>query len=189
MGTDEAMGTRWLRDGHPADHSRAEETENQSGERLLLFEKKKILNLNAEFLAQIGRTDRNLMDIYYKALICRQQIDARWKREGKLLPGLRNARLQNNKNTSTRRIQDLEEELTLEKIDMMLTDEDRFMYGEDGKSGARECMREIMRKGIFRVSWRDIPICRKLRTTFSTSVNEIIDDYCMLKLEKKKKNR
>ncbi len=163
-----------------------EEIEDETGEKLLLFEKKKILNMNAEFLAQIGRTDRNLMDIYYKALICKQQIESRWKREGKLLPGLRNAMIQNNKNTSTLKIQSLEAELTPEKIDELLTDEDLFMYGEDGKRGARECMRQIMRSGIFRKSWRDIPICKELRSTFSTSTNEIIDDYCMPKLARSK---
>ncbi|MBU3916182.1 hypothetical protein KKA14_11670 [bacterium] len=161
-----------------------EELEDETGEKLLLFEKKKILNLNAEFLAQIGRTDRNLMDIYYKALICKQQIESRWKREGKLLPGLMDSKLQNNKNTGTLEIQRLEAELTSEKIDSLLVDEDRFMYGEDGKRGARECMREMMKSGIFKKSWRDIPICKELRTAFTTSTNELIDDYCMPQLSR-----
>lgn len=161
-----------------------EDTENEKGEKLLLFEKKNILNLNAEFLAQIGKTDRNMMDIYYKAMICRQTIESRWKRDGELLPALKNAMLQNNKNTSTIKIQRLEEELTPEKIDALLMNEDRFMYGEDGQSGARECMRQIMKEGIFKKSWRDIEICRELRTKFSTTINEIIDDYCMPNLAK-----
>lgn len=161
-----------------------EEVDDETGERLLLFEKKKILNLNAEFLAQIGRTDRNLMDIYYKALICRQQIETRWKRGGRLLPGLLNARLQSNKNTTTIKIQDLESELTDAKIDALLDKEDLFMYGEDGESGARACMREIMTNGIYRKSWREIPVCKALRSSFTTSTNEIIDDYCMPQLAK-----
>lgn len=164
-----------------------EDTDDETGEQLLLFEKKMILNLNAEFLAQIGRTDRNLMDIYYKAMICRQIIDSSWKRGGQLLPGMENAILQNNKNVSNIPIQDLENELTPEKIDGLLNEEDRFMYGDDGKSGARSCMREIMNRGIFRVSWRDIPICKQLRTKFSITINQIIDNYCMPQLAKAKK--
>ena len=164
-----------------------EDTDNDTGERLLLFEKKMILNLNAEFLAQIGRTDRNLMDIYYKAMICRQIIDSSWKRGGQLLPGMEKALLQNNKNVSTIPIQDLENELTPEKIDNLLVEEDRFMYGEDGQSGARACMREIMNRGIFKVSWRDIPICKALRTKFSITINQIIDNYCMPQVAKSKK--
>jgi hypothetical protein len=164
-----------------------EDIDDVAGERLLLFEKKMILNLNAEFLAQIGRTDRNLMDIYYKAMICRQIIDSSWKRGGNLLPGMENAVLQNNKNVSTIPIQDLENELTPEKIDNLLVEEDKFMYGEDGQSGARNCMREIMNRGIFKVSWRDIPICKSLRTHFSITINQIIDNYCMPSLAKSKK--
>jgi len=163
-----------------------EDTSDETGEKLLLFEKKKILNLNAEFLAQIGRTDRNMMDIYYKAMICRQQIDSRWKRDGKFLAGLTDANVQNNKNSSTIKIERLESELTPVKIDQLFLDEEKFMYGEDGKSGARACMKEIMKNGIFKKSWRDIDVCRDLRTRFSTTINEIIDDYCMPKLAKKK---
>ncbi|MCP4294717.1 MAG: hypothetical protein GY786_03840 [Proteobacteria bacterium] len=165
-----------------------EDTENDDGDRLLLFEKKKILNLNAEYLAQIGRTDRNLMDMYYKAMICKQTIDSRWKRGGKLLPSLVNADIQSNKSAAVRKIEELEEELTQQKIDMLLTNEDQFMYGNDGKSGASACMREIVSRGIFRVSWRNIPICRELRTQFSTIINVIIDNYCMPKLAKAQEN-
>lgn len=165
-----------------------EDTQNEKGEKLLLFEKKNILNLNAEFLAQIGRTDRLMMDLYYKAMICKQIIDSSWKRDGEFLPNLKNAMLQNNKNNSTVKIQRLEDELTSDKIDKLLLDEDKFMYGEDGKSGARECMREIMKNGIFKISWRDIDICKELRTKFNTNNNEIIDDFCMPNLAKPKKD-
>jgi hypothetical protein len=165
-----------------------EDTKNEKGEKLLLFEKKNILNLNAEFLAQIERIDRKMMDIYYKAMICKQIIDSSWKRDGQFLPDVKDASLQNNKNNSTMKIQRLEEELASDKIDNLLKDEDRFLYGEDGKSGARECMRQIMTEGIYKKSWRDIDICKDLRTKFNTNVNEIIDDFCMPNLAKQKKD-
>jgi hypothetical protein len=156
-----------------------EDTEAETGKKLLLFEKKHILSMNAEFLARIDRTARNLMDIYYKALICRQMIDMNWKRDGKFLPGLEDAEIQNNRNPNKIRITRLDSELSPENIEQLYRNEDAFMYGE---GGARDCIKEIIKEGIFKRSWRDIEVCRNLRKKFSTSLNEIIDDYCMPRL-------
>jgi hypothetical protein len=153
-----------------------EDTKNEKGEKMLLFEKKHILNLNSEFLARIERTDRKMMDIYYKAIICKQIIDSRWKRGGVFLPGLQEAEIRNNRNENVIKVGRLDSELSQGKIDDLLRQEEDFMYGKDG--GA-ECMKQIMKEGIFRMSWRDILVCKNLRTKFATTMNEIIDDYCM----------
>lgn len=158
------------------------EAKNEKGETLMLFEKKHILNLNAEFLARIERTDRKMTNIYYKALICRQIIDSRWKREGKFFPDLADAMIKNNRNETTITVTRLDLELTAEKIKSLLDAEEQFMYGP---AGGAACMKEIMKEGVFKKSWRDIPVCRDLRSRFSAPVNEIIDDYCMPQLAKK----
>ncbi len=161
-----------------------EDVDAKGGGKLLLFEKKHNLNLNAEFLAQIDRTNRNMMDIYYKAMICRQTIDSRWKRDNKFLPEVTGALVQNNKNENTISLEELYLQLTDEKINSLLTAEDEFMYGLDRKSGARECMNQMMEEGIYKKNWKEIDACRKLRKKLVTNVNEIIDDYCMPKLSK-----
>lgn len=51
-----------------------------AGNPLNLYEKKYNLNQNAEFLAEIERSDRALMNIYYKAKICRKYVDTNWKK-------------------------------------------------------------------------------------------------------------
>ncbi len=155
--------------------------DDKSGEKLLLYEKKHILNLNAEYLARIERTERRMIDIYYKALICRQVINANWKRDGKFIKDVAGLRIQNNRNADTIKLTALDMELTQDKIDQLLKIENDFMYAKDG---AADCMKKIMKGGIFKKSWRDIPVCRNLRSKFTATVNETIDDYCMPRLAK-----
>jgi len=157
--------------------------DDKSGEKLLLYEKKHILNLNAEYLARIERTERRMMDIYYKALICRQIISSNWKQDGNFMKGTADLKIQNNRNANTILLSELDLELTQEKIDKLLEAESNFMYA---KEGAADCMKKIMRGGIFKKSWRDIPVCRKLRSRLTSTVNEKIDDYCMPRLAKPK---
>jgi len=164
-----------------------EDTNTASGGKTLLFEKKHNLNLNAEFLSQIDRTNRNMMDIYYKAMICRQTIDSRWKRDNKFLPEVSGASVQNNKNESTITLEDLYSHLSDEKINSLLVAENDFLYGFDGKSGARECMNQMMLEGMYKKSWKEIEICRQLQKKLVNTVSEIIDDYCMPKLSKSPK--
>ncbi len=153
-----------------------EDTPDEKKGKLLLFEKKHILNLNAEYLARIDRTARLYTDLYYKALICKQIIDSEWKREGSFLPGLANAEIQNNRYPRTIKIKDLDDVLTNENIEKMYKEEETFMYGENG---AAECIKQIMKEGIFKKSWRDIEVCKNLRTKFVPEQNNVIDDYCM----------
>jgi hypothetical protein len=161
-----------------------EDTSGEGGEKKLLFEKKHNLNLNAEFLSQIDRTNRNMMDIYYKAMICRQTIESRWKRDNKFLPEVNGASVQNNKNENTITLEELYAELSDDRINALLIAENDFLYGADGKSGARECMNQMMIEGIHKKSWKEIDACKLLKPKLIYTVNEIIDDYCMPKLSK-----
>jgi len=161
-----------------------EGTAKEGGDKILLFEKKNNLNLNAELLSQIDRANRNMMDLYYKAMICRQTIDSRWKRDNKFLPEVSGALVQNNKNENTITLSDLYSELSDEKIESLLLAENQFLYGVDGKSGARQCMDQLMEEGIYKKNWKDIDACKQLQKKLVTNINEIIDDYCMPKLSK-----
>lgn len=160
-----------------------EDTEDKTGKKMLLYEKKHILNMNAEFLARIDRTARNLMDAYYKALICKQILESNWKRDGKFLPGLDNAYIQNNRNPRKIRIRRLDAELSQQTIESLYKNENDFMYGVDG---ATKCIQQIMNKGIYIKRWRDIEECKKIRSKFSIPRNAILEDYCMPSLAKPK---
>jgi len=178
----------WVENAEFQNLIRLEEDINAAtGKKMLLFEKKHNLNLNAEFLSQVDRTNRNMMDIYYKAMICRQTIDSRWKRDNQFLPEVRGASVQNNKNDNTITLEALYNELSDQKINSLLDAENEFLYGIDGVSGARECMNQMMIEGIYKKSWKDIEACRQVQKKLVTSINEVIDDYCMPRLSSSEK--
>lgn len=154
-----------------------EVTDPATGKTMLLYKKKHILNLNAEFLAEIERADRNMMNIFYKAKICKQTIDASWASGGKLLPEYQNIDIINNKFPGkTMKLGVLyNQHLKLASIEKLLTDEEAFMY----KLGAQKCMDTLLESGMFIKSWRKVPPCVKIRGELSKVMSEIIDDYCM----------
>jgi hypothetical protein len=48
------------------------------------YQMKHNINENAEFIAEIKKNDRNLLNIYYKAKMCKSHFDTNWRMKGKL---------------------------------------------------------------------------------------------------------
>jgi len=154
-------------------------------QKLLLYEKKNILNLNAEFMAEGERMDRKLLNLYYKAKICRKYIDENWKNSGSLKLEYRHKNVLNNKVGGTYPLSRLDMLLTQNKIDELLEDEARFLYGDgNANKGWSRCIKDIMRQGIFRVSYRDTPSCRSVLENMEDRENQIIENHCMPMLAK-----
>ncbi len=155
-----------------------EETYNDpdTGKPMLNYKKKHILNGNGEYLALIERADRNMMNTFYKAKICKQTIDASWAAEGKLLPAYAEVKIRNNKTpTKTMLLKDLyEKHLKEETISGLLDIEDKFM-----KEKGQKCIDKLLDSGMFKKSWRKIPECWNIRGEMSGVISETIDDYCM----------
>ncbi|MCP4135890.1 MAG: hypothetical protein GY754_33285 [bacterium] len=152
--------------------------DKETGKKMLLYKKKHILNLNGEYLAEIERADRNLMNIYYKAKICRQTIDAHYKLNERFRDGFAEAKLMNLRTGDVdMTLTELDKLLTDEKIDEYLKKEEKFMY--DGSKGAQICIRKMLESGMFVLSWRDIPECKKLRGDLSEQIDARMDDHCM----------
>ena len=148
----------------------------ETGKTMLLYKKKHILNLNSEFLAEIERADRNMMNIYYKAKICRQMLDGNYKKGGKFLPGMETAKLMNLRTGDADiTVKELDDALQPAEIEALLQKEEDFLY----KKGAQQCVQELLESGMFRKSWRSIEICKKIRGEFAASLSEKIDDHCM----------
>jgi hypothetical protein len=161
-------------------------SEKDKGKELLLYEKKKILNMNAEFLAELERVDRSMLNLYYKAKICRQHIDENFKSESSIKTEFRSKNLLHLKGGKSYALLKLDAYLAPDKINQFLEREERFMYGgkdlfspADWGKGAKACMRQIMQQGIFRVSYRDIPDCKVMIKNLTTVDDEVIDNYCM----------
>ncbi|MBT7410991.1 MAG: hypothetical protein HN826_14935 [Methylococcales bacterium] len=154
-----------------------------------LYRKKYILNLNAEFLSEINRVDRMLMNNYYKAKTCRMQIDANWK-EGKnaagivssealtLIPKYANARIINHRTKKAEPLADLDKYLTKANIDGLMKLEEDFMYGA---GGAGECVNAMTRNpgDIFSKVYRDYDSCKKVREKLAVVEGRMVGDLCM----------
>lgn len=151
-------------------------TDPDTGKPMINYKKKQILNRNGEYLAEIERADRNMMNIYYKAKICKQTIDASWASDNKILPLYQNTRIVNNKAPDkTMLLKDLyEKHLKEEEIQKLLDNEDKFMIQK-----AQKCIDKMLDTGMFKISWRKIPECWNMRGDLSAVIGETIDDFCM----------
>jgi len=178
--------TEIIEEGEPKKDTTSEVSENSSEKKeqktrkLLLYEKKNILNQNAEFYAEIERMDRRMLNLYYKAKICRAYIDENWKASGFLKLEYRNKHVLNNKVGETYPLVKLDALLTAKKVDQLLDQEEKFIYG-DGLSdkGSAQCMKDIMSKGIFKVSYRDIKSCDNIIKKMTDVENKVIENHCM----------
>ncbi len=155
-------------------------TENDKGKELLMYEKKQILSSNAEFLAEIERFDRSLMNRYYKALLCRKYIDTNYKSNNALKAEYLDRLVMNNNGKGTLPLSEIDALLTDEKINSLFETEQGFMYGKgDGTAGASQCMKDIMGKGIFRVRYKEIPSCSSIIRNMVNQEEEKIENYCL----------
>jgi len=174
-----------------------ESSVNEKGEvirkakpKLLLYEKKHNLTANAEFFAEIDRADRYMMNIYYKAKICRQQIDVNWKytvagSANKIIKQPYFGKfIRNNRTGQAIKLTELDTYLTTNRIEMLLEKQKNFMYGKKDENGNRNggassCMRSLMVKGIFNINYRDIKECSILAEVMGLAEDEIVENHCM----------
>jgi len=156
------------------------EKKDQKTRKLLMYEKKNILNQNAEFFAEIERMDRKMLNLYYKAKICRAYIDENWKSNGFLKMQYRDKHVLNNKVGDTHPLVKLDALLTAKKVDDLLEQEKTFLYGDSlSDQGSARCMKDIMSKGIFKISYRDIKSCDNVIKKTTDVENKVIENHCM----------
>src|SRR6185369_5571484 len=60
-------------------------TDMISGKPVPLYEKKDILTMNGEFLAEMERAARARLNAYYTARMCKTSIMAQWSQDGRTL--------------------------------------------------------------------------------------------------------
>lgn len=162
-------------------------TESGTGQELMMYEKKQILSSNAEFLAEIERFDRTLMNRYYKAMLCRKYIDTNYKNNGLFKTEYLDRLVLNNKGSGTISLSVLDALLTDDKIEGFFNREQNYMYGADGNGGASKCMKELLGKGIFRVRYKEIQSCEPLLKKMVNEEEETIENYCLPVLSDSKK--
>lgn len=155
--------------------------------RIMLYEKKMLLNENAEFIIEIDRVDRNIMNMFYKAKLCRRNIDVNWKNKGGFKEEYVGALLQNKRYLNkTIPIEQLDEVVSNENVNTIYETHKTFMYGSGTGNnkigGASTCMTEILKQGIFKVSYRGIEVCQPVIQNMGEIQDDIIENYCMPEL-------
>jgi hypothetical protein len=158
-----------------------EVTDPDTGKTMLLYKKKQVLIKNSEYLAEIEKADRNMMNLYYKSKICRQTVDANWAKDGKLLPEYQGTKISNNnKPRQTMLLKTLyEKHLTNAAIQKLLEDEEKFMVTK-----AQKCIDKLLESGMFQTSWLKMPECNAIKGDLSAVGNDVIEEYCMPTLAK-----
>lgn len=162
-------------------------------EKKPLYEKKHLLNQNAEFLIEVERADRNLINMYYKAKLCKANIMANYgKDENTLNNEYDNVKLMNNRTgAQDKTVKQLYDALQDNYIDGILTKETVFMYGSGGTSGgsggssgnaaggANLCLKELMKTGFVTKSYREIDACKSVLSQAGNVELQVVSDYCM----------
>lgn len=166
---------------------REEKIEVEGGEEVKLkYREKLLLNENSEFIAEIVRTDRALLNIYYKARLCKRDLllayaedpnaeTPEWREE------YANATFINLKDHSRDKIK-IDDLYNAAKQDQQyLTERYTFMYGGDTGTdgGAYKCVKEVLGGGMDTVSYRGFDSCKETEKQLTASVNRQVDDYCM----------
>ena len=174
----------------------AEEKAPTKPDKKLLYEKKLIMNLNAEFLSELERTDRTMMNLYYKSKLCRDYIKTNYKEnkgsggvfgngEETLRESFKSAKVVPNRGRKLLALSKLDRYLSGDKVDNLLQAEKEFMYGKDSgdestkSKGAVACMKDILRFGIYRVRYHDIPTCVNMIGQIAQANDETVDRYCL----------
>ena len=141
------------------------------------YQMKHNINENAEFLAEIKKNDRNLLNIYYKAKMCKSYFDENWRLNGKLKPEYADSQLRNNRTSEKVKITEIDTKLNDAYIETLYAKEQDFMY--TGQNSASKCMNAMIKNDIRTVHYRNIKECADLVKNMGNLESELIDDYCM----------
>ena len=146
-----------------------------------VYRRKRILNLNGEFIAELDRVARAKLNIYYKAKLCRDQIRLDYTDGSDLRGEFQNKRLLNNRTRERKPLQEVwTQTLSEDKIQELFDDYDKFLYGggEYG-GGSLECVEDLVRRGIFLERYQNIDSCKTIVTKLTAVQAKDADEYCM----------
>jgi hypothetical protein len=161
-------------------------TEQKTGEKILMYEKKLNLNMNGEYMAELERHDRQMLNNFYKAKLCRGWIESNYMTGPPNAKVLRTdytvSKLINNKNPENDKeaipILDLYKQLDPTQVDAL------FDRAKEYRVGVTRCIRGIVDNKMYLKTYREIPVCELLlRNLPSVNVDMTIENYCMPTLQ------
>lgn len=141
------------------------------------YQMKHNVNENAEFIAEVKKNDRNLLNIYYKAKMCKTYFDTNWRQNGKLKANFAENYLLNHRTGTSIKVSELDAKMNDAYIESLYTKEQEFMY--TGQNSASKCMDYLIKNDIRSVHFRNVTECTAVIKNMGNLESEIVDDYCM----------
>ena len=154
---------------------------NPTTKQVLLYEKKRTLMQNGEFLAEIDRAARGKVNSFYKAKLCRRVVRVDYKTENgeAFREEYQGAKARNNVTGDLIDLSALDAMLSEDRINELFASYNSFVNGEDGNGGAMLCVRDLMAKGIATTSYRTVPTCTKVVGEMLSEITTSQDRYCL----------
>ena len=152
-----------------------------------LYLQKRILNQNAEFMAETDRALRNRLNIYYKAKLCQTRIAQDYCQEGNIENQLKERFAErevfHNRDQSEPALQleELRQQVTKAAVDELQNGYDDLLTGEGG--GVVKCIKDLSEAGITKKSYREVESCQQLETKMAAIQGQLVNDYCLPRLK------
>jgi len=179
------------------------------GKEVPLYEKKDILTFNGEFLTEAERAARLRLNMFYKAKLCRNQIESNYYQGGKLNPASAKLKLKNHRLAKPGiALEELDKLLTPEALQGLWNGYEQFLY--KGNPNMTTCINELLKtpsgpqpagagaaspagvtpaavelgtgRGLFLHRFSAIRGCADLQKQFAAVLPEKIEDHCMPEL-------
>ncbi|HVE87386.1 MAG TPA: hypothetical protein VND93_31230 [Myxococcales bacterium] len=182
-------------------------TDLVDGKEVPLYEKKDILTFNGEFLTEAERAARLRLNMYYKAKVCKNQIESNYYVNGKLNPAVANLVLKNHRLARPGiKMAELDAALSDAAVASLWKTYEDFLY--KGKPNMTDCITDLLRepsspaqapagggapgglpapaaanpgtgRGLFLQRYSAVKGCADLQKFFAATLPEKIEDHCM----------
>lgn len=186
-------------------------TDVVDGAEVPLYEKKDILTFNGEFLTEAERAARLRLNMYYKAKVCKNQIEGNYYSGGKLQDSVAKAKLKNHRLAKPGiTLAELDAALTPAAIQQLWTSYEQYLY--KGTPNMTACVNALLKepgapvkpptvpgagdtnvpappaastgagRGLFLQRFSAVKQCADLQKQFAATLPEKIEDHCMPEL-------
>ncbi|HYV48615.1 MAG TPA: hypothetical protein VFA20_27335 [Myxococcaceae bacterium] len=186
-------------------------TDVVDGAEVPLYEKKDILTFNGEFLTEAERAARLRLNMYYKAKVCKNQIEGNYYANGKLQDAVSKAKLKNHRLAKPGiTLAELDGLLTPAAIQQLWTSYEQYLY--KGTPNMTACINNLLKepggpvkpptvpgtgdtnipappatssgtgRGLFLQRFSAVKQCADLQKQFAATLPEKIEDHCMPEL-------
>jgi len=139
--------------------------------------KKYILNQNAEFLGEIEKAEKQRVDQYYTAKICKEIIKLNYKQDDKFIDGYESAKVINKKSGKSEiTLGELDNLISIRYIDDLFKKHEDFMNGDQG---AQKCIDMMFGEHGSEKIWNEYADCVKIKKELETlPADSIVDNCC-----------